>query len=95
MRSRTLVHVTFSGVLLRLLTGLLLVYRHSILRAYVIGYLSSTTPRVIASLRQIWRNDLDYQQKRRVVGCSIGRCLHSLKCSLIIPHFVLPCLTHL
>ncbi|KAE8378357.1 hypothetical protein BDV26DRAFT_281148 [Aspergillus bertholletiae] len=67
MRSRTLVHVTFSGVLLRLLTGLLLMYRHSILRAYVIGYLSSTTPRVISSLRQVWRNDLNYQQKRRVL----------------------------
>ncbi|KAB8210006.1 hypothetical protein BDV34DRAFT_237746 [Aspergillus parasiticus] len=67
MRSRTLVHVTFSGVLLRLLTGLLLVYPHSILRAYIIGYLSSTTPRVISSLRQIWRNDSNYQQKRGVL----------------------------
>ncbi|QMW30101.1 hypothetical protein G4B84_005436 [Aspergillus flavus NRRL3357] len=37
-----------------------------ILRAYIIGYLSSTTPRVISSLRQVWRNDSNYQQKRRV-----------------------------
>ncbi|KAE8362825.1 hypothetical protein BDV27DRAFT_14622 [Aspergillus caelatus] len=38
-----------------------------ILRAYAIGYLSSTTPRVISSLREVWRNDLNYQQKCKVL----------------------------
>jgi hypothetical protein len=69
LRSRMLEHVTFPGVLLRLLTGPLVVYRYSILRAYAIGYLSSTTPRFISSLRQVLRKDLNYQQKREVVGC--------------------------
>ncbi|PTU19487.1 hypothetical protein P175DRAFT_0441571 [Aspergillus ochraceoroseus IBT 24754] len=34
-----------------------------ILRAYAVGYLSSTTPKVISSLRRIWKsNDLSYRQ---------------------------------
>ncbi|KAL4893078.1 integral membrane protein [Aspergillus ambiguus] len=36
----------------------------SILRAYAIGYLSSTTPKVISSVRRIWRGDLSHAQKR-------------------------------
>lgn len=38
-----------------------------ILRAYAIGYLSSTTPRFISSLRQVWRNDLNSHRKREVL----------------------------
>ncbi|KAE8352679.1 hypothetical protein BDV28DRAFT_134731 [Aspergillus coremiiformis] len=38
-----------------------------ILRAYAIGYLSSTAPRFISSLRQVWRKDLNYQQNRKVL----------------------------
>ncbi|KAL5340747.1 hypothetical protein BJX70DRAFT_93416 [Aspergillus crustosus] len=37
-----------------------------ILRAYALGYLSTTTPKVISCLRGLWNNnDLNYQQKVR------------------------------
>ncbi|KAL4933472.1 uncharacterized protein BDV17DRAFT_252064 [Aspergillus undulatus] len=37
-----------------------------VLRAYALGYVSSTTPKVIACLRRLWGNrDLSYQQKTK------------------------------
>ncbi|OJJ58945.1 hypothetical protein ASPSYDRAFT_152200 [Aspergillus sydowii CBS 593.65] len=52
-----------------------------IIRAYALGYLSSTTPKVISSLRRLWGdNDLSYQQK-------LAELLRTLTCTFRLESF--------
>ncbi|KAE8147137.1 integral membrane protein [Aspergillus avenaceus] len=61
-------------------------YLKPILRAYALGYLSSTTPKIISSLQRIRKSDLDYQQKCKVL-------LHALTSTIRLDGFPTSCAT--
>ncbi|PLB47818.1 integral membrane protein [Aspergillus steynii IBT 23096] len=46
-----------------------------ILRAYVLGHLSSTAPRIVSCLQRIWKNDLDHKQKFKELSSVFGSSL--------------------